>query len=892
MERRETQGSTESVTEVSGYEGLGHRIFARHMGITCVTPWTTGKPGSMLRFGIKRFALVDDIQRRWAVGSPFACNRDCFQHLVFFGATKDTVARRSSVARSIPGKVSTPAGFQSVVEESLAQVESQCERPSEGTPNGAGTIFTDPTTQRMNATSSLAVEPLSATQSTSVAALNYVKSIAPDTKVIGSLQAKRSVPREAAGSVSSVLAASGDSPTKFVGSFNIEPREDRSVPHTTAKMTAGLLPEVAQVQSDHSSIPTNSSRETAWGAIIRQRPCGRVQPERQTAENVSPGASASNLPSRDASPVDTNFVPTLQLSAERPLTAGSVTGDVVQTRPAKALTSSEPAGVVISRHARASLPSGDASPADTNFVPTLQLSAERPLTAGSVTGDVVQTLPAKALTSSEPPGVVISRHAGASLSSPDASRVDTNLVPTLPLGAERPLTARSVTGDVVQTRPAKALTSSEPAGVVISRHAGASHAVRQPARSVPSAHAQSPANRANEAGGRPCSPVQRVTNSTATASMSAGTREGDSNGRILRKSEHSEAVPVWSSRSANVDTPRSPSQLSPVAPELQSESQHTPARSLDFSAPLRPTGSHGVGERAESGAGMRLNQIISLHASSAKVGILQRAPISAISAVGNAAVQKHSGQVALTHTDFGGHSNSSPLLDEPSLRSSNEADSGSPGNVIVKRIPAPMPAVVPEASEAVAASVRTSGVHRAGASDGSVASGKVLGAAKLDKVTPALDLSRSRSSVIGGSLIQRVAWGNAGATTNVLPDSRLPASVGAAGETLALTHRTSAILQASPMFGSAASAVQTKPILASDAGVGPWSPDVAETIQRPPTQAGDTISAIPAVAAVARPNQGAGWSHTPATSDVATLANRVYDLLVQRLARERQRRGL
>src|SRR5215469_711583 len=289
---------------------------------------------------------------------------------------------------------------------------------------------------------------------------------------------------------------------------------------------------------------------------------------------------------------------------------------------------------------------------------------------------------------------------------------------------------------------------------------------------------------------------------------------------------------------------------------------------------------------------MRLNQIISLHASSAKVGILQRAPISAISAVGNAAVQKHSGQVALTHTDFGGHSNSSPLLDEPSLRSSNEADSGSPGNVIVKRIPAPMPAVVPEASEAVAASVRTSGVHRAGASDGSVASGKVLGSAKLDKVMPALDLGRSRSSVIGGSLIQRVAWGNAGATTNVLPDSRLPASVGAAGETLALTHRTSAILQASPMFGSAASAVQTKPILASDAGVGPWSPDVAETIQRPPTQAGDTISAIPAVAAVARPNQGAGWSHTPATSDVATLANRVYDLLVQRLARERQRRGL
>src|SRR5215831_9420860 len=461
MERKEIQGSTERVTEVSGYEGLGHPIFARHMGITCVTPWTTGKPGSMLRFGIKRFVLVDDIQRRWAVGSPFACNRDCFQHLAFFGATKNTVARRSSVARSIPGKVPTPAGFQSAVEESLAQVKSQRERPSEGTPDGAGTIFTDPTTQRMNATSSLAVEPLSATQSTSVAALNYVKSIAPDTKVIGSLQAKRSVPGEAAGSVSSVLAARGDSPTKFVGSFNIEPREDRSVPHATAKMTASLLPDAVQAQSDHSSIPTNSSRETAWGPIIRQRPCGRVQPERQTAENVAPGASASNLPS-PASPADTNFVPTLQLSAERPLTAGSVRGDVVQTRPAKALTSSEPAGVVISRHARASLLSGDASPVDTNSVPTLQLSAEGPLAAGSVTGDVVQTW------------------------------------------------------------PARALTSSEPAGVVISRHAGVSHAVaRQPARSVPSAHAQSPANRANEAGGSPCSPVHPVTNSTVTASMSA-----------------------------------------------------------------------------------------------------------------------------------------------------------------------------------------------------------------------------------------------------------------------------------------------------------------------------------------------------------------------------------
>ncbi len=836
MENLENQRSVDGRTGVFETEGLGRRIYARHLDVPCISPWTPGSagPGSILRFGMERFALADSIQRRWAGGSSFAYDRASLQHVAFLGAPRKPVTHGKSVMRAVSARVSGPDRSPSVEGESAARMEERIEAHGEPPTDQERTTHAD------SAVPLLQAKPLVGAAISAMASGHTLTHAAPAGQRTSSLQAKLAT---TADPITSGMAGANDLTSALA--YNAQPNETAShvLPGASPMATKSPLPEVAQTNSDTLRLKSSTSDPVVCGPIIRQRSRAAIQPKRESVSNPSRSGSPLSLSETQSPLVKSDSIPSAEATSVRSLQTRSVNPDSVPTTLVKALPSSGIGGAVANRSERAPvavlrraatlIPDGEASAPASRIRETEEKSADLP--QGS------------SLSSSTPiPLVTIgTRYGGLGKSANPPQTLHPSS--STPIGSVSPgsrdanlsgMILRKRDQADVQPAPQSSTVNAEP--VVAD-----SHVQRRVSATDPQ-----PKLRRHD------SPMSSDAGASGNTVPQSSDLLSDPPVSMRAKMSEQPALPT----PIVTETPQrgaSPTDLSKKI--LHHNQNKVVKRSMDVrSSSQRSPGSTPINERSPIGsAGDDGGLVVQGHsgpASRLPAITIQRSPFGSAAGSQDLANQGSAEQAVLssafTHSDFSGPGDTSRLLRAASEGSYNEVSAGSGHDFGATKVTSSHALAFPHYEPPavglapIVPSFARAPVHRATA----------------------------------GQLLRRAAHGDAVQLTNSLSDSVYSGSLATAGPAVALTHRESPVLNANP-------------ILMPDIRLGASSPDRAARLQRVAAQAGGETGMTPATQPTSLPEQSGVWSRTQPAADVASLANRVYDLLVRRLASERQRRG-
>jgi len=936
---------------VAENEGLGSRIYSRLTDTPLVSPWTpgTGGPASILRFGMDRFALTDSIHRRWAGGSSSASDRASFQHVNFSEARQKTIQKKS-VARENLAKptVSVGAAGPERSGSGNGEVAPQTERieaHDELARDAVATTFAGSITPRLQASPAAPVEGTGAGFSAAVTGANYSTDgvvypgarsdetrghalpgmipAAATTPVRDVLHAKlvhsNDANRVRLKSSSSVTGA-GDSAERVVSPSTHADETRSHVPHSPIPPSAtaptpevlrtkALPADVLQANNDSRVMRKSPSTDgAAWGPIIRQRSRGQIQQKRESAAPSSsvpagPKSSETGVPEIQTPAAQGDSGRSSLPGSEHSAKIGSANPATVSVPPARALPAPRMDGAIVSRHRETPVPvlqraatvvrpsqqSAIANPfnetADRTAPPQSSLlsrsTASEPDAAAGVSGE-----PSRVMRSQE------THLLAAKTDSEHRSDAD----------AKDPEKGHSATAVSALEPLMKALPAPDLGGAIVSRYAATPVTVLQKASAfVPLTQESAIASHLRKTADTPTKPV-----STPSASGAAG---GDHSSTVLRKENRAEitsdarllpekanhalaaapAQPSADTKEPQLQSPigspasgESSASASPVAPSpasLGASSDYGAAR-LSHPTASSVSSSRESGHQRDAGAGDLGTSIMHRYHNSARsmdvpsanmqstihrslqsrdATVIQRSTAGFPAAGPNSLTRGASATIVvqpeITRHDSASHIDGTELHGTELLRqasdpSSSEGNSGTaPGAVLTaanvpQNLDIPQPASLTPILNPVARSFTHDTVHlnNAGGRLRRMANDPPDRGRATGGVTPLAQTTMAQTIMEQGAL--------------------------------ALTHRTT------PGFNSTS-------IVPSGLQPGTSSPEFSGRLQRVAADAGATA----ATQSVSLPAQSSA-SSTLGSPDVANLANRVYDLLVRRLANERQSRGL
>jgi hypothetical protein len=391
-------------------------------------------------------------------------------------------------------------------------------------------------------------------------------------------------------------------------------------------------------------------------------------------------------------------------------------------------------------------------------------------------------------------------------------------------------------------------------------------------------------------------------NSLPIVRATTGTRDGNISGRILRKNNQDEATSASQTLPTNAGLPTERPQSRPSADTTESQS-HSPHHSRVTSDPIIAESAVAPSPATYSGHLDSGTANLPPHAPSPLPLVAERCrpSVATIGEFSTDILHRQQNSAVARSTDAQSTIRLLRGSRDASLIQRSPVGSGGDGREVIvqptsdQSVPRPTfthsdfaspPGTAgPFRKESGRPSTETDDASGQGFGETVVTGRQMLAfshnapAAAVSPIGRPFEYATAHVPTVGGRLLRKTAPGEAVRPTNAPQNWSPPGSIARISHTLALTHRIAPALNAAPIFPR-------------DIRPAASVPDFSARLQRAVVPAGGETTTTPTESHMSLPEQGGALSRTPPAVDVASLANRVYDLLVRRLASERQRRGL